>query len=136
MILKSVAAAVVLALASRAEAGLCEKYMAIVIKGAEDVAPTQDVTRWAEYALKAEGRYAAKGPCVLVLQPIAVKVTNKGGNQMGWAVAFHISTRRIEDTGPVQIDEENIYIFTGSELPYLRQALRDDIEKFISTLGK
>jgi hypothetical protein len=133
MILKSAVVAAMLALASRAEAGLCEKYQ-VVVDGGDDVVAKQDVMRWAEYALKAEGHYSARVPCALWISIVALKVQNKGGVDMGWTIGLHISTRRAEDSGQTLIDREAQMVFTAGDVRDVRQTLRDDIEQFVSKM--
>jgi hypothetical protein len=133
MVLKSVIAVALLALAPQADAGLCTRYQALAV-GDEKVVPRGDVTRWAEYALRAEGLYDEKVPCFLTVSVMSMRTQNKAGRETGWVVALHISIRRFEGPDRILIGDENNYLFTDSDAASLKPTIREDIERFISGL--
>ena len=129
-------AAVVLGLmiASQADAGPCDNY-SVVVSGDELVA-TDELKRWATYALRGEGLLNERSSCAVVI--VTMSLQNRAGTRvLGWTVHAYFGVRKFgaSDTeGVVFLDTERGRLFTDARREDLQTSVRTAVEDYISKL--
>ncbi len=121
-----------LAMAPSAHASLCNRYAMLVEDNS--LVSTADITRWGQYALKAEGLYSeAPGACRIYVNVTVVHDERASAS----AVNVHIQERQhvtLGDSVHIVIGAETgqVFLFGDQHAADVKLQVRSTLEAFIS----